>query len=185
MAFDDDKRFDSSRRDRSFGDRTRDRKFDNDRGGFKSYDRPKREFDDQDRNEIVFSEKMKAGKKRTYFFDVRKTKSEDFFLTITESTRRADDSFTRHKIFLYKEDFNRFVESLTKSVEHVKKDLLPDYNYDEFADRYTEEGEERYERELQAKRAAESSAPKAKVEEDDEFGGDINLGDDDDDDMKL
>ena len=71
-------------------------------------------FDNKDsRFDSVYSQKVKAGKRRTYFFDVRKTKGADYYITITESTRRfEDDSYSRHKIFLYKEDFNRFVESL-------------------------------------------------------------------------
>ena len=82
---------------------------------------------------------MRAGKRRTYFFDVRKTKGSDFFITITESTRREDGfGYKRHKIFLYKEDFNRFVASLTEVVNHVKTDLMPDFDYEEFDRRQAE-----------------------------------------------
>ncbi len=89
--------------------------------------------------ESVYSNKVKAGKRRTYFFDVRKTKGEDFYLTITESTKRFDsDRYERHKIFLYKEDFNRFVEGLNDTVNHVKNELMPDYDYDEFTRRHEE-----------------------------------------------
>jgi hypothetical protein len=97
-------------------------------------------FDNKDsRFDSVYSQKVKAGKRRTYFFDVRKTKGADYYITITESTRRfEDDSYSRHKIFLYKEDFNRFVESLVDVVDHIKNDLLPDYDYDEFARRHEE-----------------------------------------------
>lgn len=102
-------------------------------------------FDHKDKDsrfESVYSQKVKAGKRRTYFFDVRKTKGTDYYITITESTRRfEDDSYTRHKIFLYKEDFNRFMESLTDVVSHVKTELMPDYDYDEF-NRRNEEYEE-------------------------------------------
>ena len=103
-------------------------------------------LDDKDsRFESVYSQKVKAGKRRTYFFDVRKTKGADYYVTITESTRRfEDDSYSRHKIFLYKEDFNRFVESLVDVVDHIKTDLLPDYDYDEFTRRH-EEREKEYE----------------------------------------
>lgn len=81
----------------------------------------------------VYSTKVRAGKRRTYFFDVRQTKGEDFFVTITESTKKFNSpSFERHKIFLYKEDFNRFMEGLNDAVNHVKTDLLPDYDYEEF-----------------------------------------------------
>lgn len=97
-------------------------------------------YDNRDsRFESVYSQKVKAGKRRTYFFDVRKTKGADYYITITESTRRfEDDSYSRHKIFLYKEDFNRFVESLVDVVDHIKNDLLPDYDYDEFTRRHEE-----------------------------------------------
>ena len=78
-----------------------------------------------------FSKKLKAGKRRTYFFDVRSTKQGDFFLTITESKKRFEgDGYDSHKIFLYKEDFKKFVEALNESVNYIKTELLPDYDYD-------------------------------------------------------
>ncbi|MCS6928735.1 MAG: PUR family DNA/RNA-binding protein [Saprospiraceae bacterium] len=90
--------------------------------------------------ESVFSKRVRAGKRRTYFFDVRKTRGNDYFITITESTRRDDGygGYRRHKIFLYKEDFNRFVASLNEVVNHVKTDLLPDFDYEEFDRRQAE-----------------------------------------------
>ena len=82
--------------------------------------------------EDLFSKAVKAGK-RTYFFDVKSTKGNDYFITITESKKRFDDgSFVKHKIFLYKEDFNKFMEALTETVNHVKTELMPEYNFDEF-----------------------------------------------------
>lgn len=87
----------------------------------------------------VYSNKVRAGKRRTYFFDVRQTKGDDFYVTLTESTKRFnDDGFERHKIFLYKEDFNRFIEGLQDVIDHVKNDLMPDYDYDEFTRRHQE-----------------------------------------------
>jgi hypothetical protein len=77
-----------------------------------------------------FSKRLKAGKRRTYFFDVRSTKNGDYFLTITESKKKFDDSFESHKIFLYKEDFKKFMETLTETMDYVKKELMPDYDYD-------------------------------------------------------
>lgn len=78
-----------------------------------------------------YSKKLKAGKRRTYFFDVRSTKQGDFFLTITESKKKFDsDSYESHKIFLYKEDFKRFMEALNETVDYVKTDLLPDYDFE-------------------------------------------------------
>ena len=89
--------------------------------------------------ESVYSTKVRAGKRRTYFFDVRKTKGEDFYITITESTKRFNgDGYDRHKIFLYKEDFNRFVDSMNEAVDHVKTELMPDYDYEEYERRQKE-----------------------------------------------
>lgn len=88
----------------------------------------------QQRAESVYSNKIRAGKRRTYFFDIRKTKGEDYYITLTESTKRFDgDGYERHKIFIYKEDFNRFLSSLTELVDKVKSEFMPDYDYDEFA----------------------------------------------------
>jgi hypothetical protein len=84
--------------------------------------------------EEIFSRKVKAGK-RTYFFDVKSTRANDFYLTITESKRKTDgDSFTyeKHKLFLYKEDFFKFVEALNQTVDHVKNNLLPDVDFDQY-----------------------------------------------------
>jgi hypothetical protein len=87
----------------------------------------------QRRFESVYSLKMYAGNRRTYFFDVRQTKGNDYYLTLTESTRRFDgNGVERHKIFLYKEDFNRFLDHLEDAIGHIKENLLPDYDYDEF-----------------------------------------------------
>jgi hypothetical protein len=93
---------------------------------------------DNQRQDSVYSLKMKAGKRRTYFFDVRKTKGEDYYLTLTESTKKMNgEGYERHKIFLYKEDFNRFLDYFQDAVNHVKTELLPDYDFDEF-NRYEE-----------------------------------------------
>jgi hypothetical protein len=89
---------------------------------------------DRERNQdSVFSKKLKAGKRRTYFFDVRMTKGEDYYITLTESTRKFNgNGYERHKIFLYKEDFNRFQEFLEETIDHVKTELMPDYDYNEY-----------------------------------------------------
>jgi hypothetical protein len=90
-------------------------------------------------NDSVYSLKFRAGKRRTYFFDVRSTRGNDYFITLTESTRRNDgDGYERHKIFLYKEDFNEFMSLLNQTVDHVKTKLMPDYDYEEFARRRLE-----------------------------------------------
>ena len=95
--------------------------------------------ENQRRFESVFSKKVRAGKRRTYFFDVRRTKGDDYYLTLTESTKRFNgDGYERHKIFLYKEDFNRFLASLEEVITHVKTELMPDYDYDEYTRRHEE-----------------------------------------------
>ena len=87
----------------------------------------------------MYSNKVRAGKRRTYFFDVRQTKGDDYYLTLTESTKRFnEDGYERHKIFLYKEDFNRFLAGLEDAVNYVKTELMPDYDYDEYTRRHEE-----------------------------------------------
>ena len=83
--------------------------------------------------ESIYSKRIRAGKRRTYFFDVRATRGNDYYLTITESRKRFDDNgYDRHKIFLYKEDFNKFIKALGEAVDYVKTDLMPDFDFDAF-----------------------------------------------------
>jgi hypothetical protein len=90
----------------------------------------------------VYSKRIRAGKRRTYFFDVRTTRGNDYYLTITESRKRFnDDGYDRHKIFLYKEDFNKFLKALNEAVDHVKTELMPDFDFDAFNHEYDEDGE--------------------------------------------
>lgn len=91
-------------------------------------------FGDNNRsNESLFSKRIKAGKRRTYFFDVRSTRGNDYFITITESKKRFDDNgYDRHKMFLYKEDFNKFIAALSDTVNYVKTDLMPDFDFDAY-----------------------------------------------------
>ena len=85
----------------------------------------------------VYSKRIRAGKRRTYFFDVRATRGNDYFLTITESRKRFDNNgYDRHKIFLYKEDFNKFIKALAEAVDYVKTDLMPDFDFDAFNHEY-------------------------------------------------
>ena len=87
----------------------------------------------KDRAEI-YSQRVRAGK-RTYFFDVKSTRSNDYYLTITESRRRYKDDgyfYEKHKIFLYKEDFNKFMTALQETVGHVKEELMPEYDFDQY-----------------------------------------------------
>src|SRR5205085_4595449 len=93
--------------------------------------------------ESIYSKRIRAGKRRTYFFDVRATRGNDYYLTITESRKRFnDDGYDRHKIFLYKEDFNKFIKGLTEAVDFVKTDLMPDFDFDAFNHDTPPEGSE-------------------------------------------
>lgn len=77
----------------------------------------------------VFSKPVRAGK-RTYFFDVKATKGNDYYLTITESKRKIDQAghftYDKHKIFLYKEDFDKFTEGLQEVIDYIKTSCLKD-----------------------------------------------------------
>lgn len=128
----------------------------------------------QKRFESVYSKKVKAGKRRTYFFDVRRTKGDDFYLTLTESTKRFNgDGYERHKIFLYKEDFNRFIQNLEEVINYIKTDLMPHYDYDEFTRRQEEwearQGEEGYDEEYDDAPTPPSNNHKPRSGEEDEI----------------
>ena len=98
------------------------------------------EHENSKRNDSVFSRKIRAGRRRTYFFDVRTTRGNDYYLTITESKKRFDgNGYERHKLFIYKEDFNKFLSELTEVVDHIKG-LMPDFDFDAFAHKYDENG---------------------------------------------
>jgi hypothetical protein len=104
------------------------------------------EYENNDKKiESVFSSKIRAGKRRTYFFDVRATKGNDYFLTITESRKRFDDNgYDRSKIFLYKEDFNKFLKALADSMDYVKTELMPDFDFDAFNHEFDPENPPQY-----------------------------------------
>lgn len=77
-----------------------------------------------EKGEHIFSKAIRAGK-RTYFIDVRTTKSNEYFITITESKRRFNNDqgkfiYEKHKLFLYQEDFDKFLEGLTNVINGVK-----------------------------------------------------------------
>lgn len=77
----------------------------------------------QDRNDEVYSKVIKAGK-RTYFFDIKSTKGNDLYLTLTESKKSTEDGkeyFQKHKIFLYKEDFEKFQEGLDEVIAKISE----------------------------------------------------------------
>ena len=91
-------------------------------------------YDNNDKKmESVYSQRIRAGKRRTYFFDIRETRGNDYYLTITESRKKFnEDGYDRHKIFLYKEDFNKFLKGMTEAIDYVKTDLMPDFDFDAF-----------------------------------------------------
>ena len=114
------------------------------------------------RMESVYSKRIRAGKRRTYFFDVRATRSNDYYLTITESRKKFnEDGYDRHKIFLYKEDFNKFLKALTEAVDYVKTELMPDFDFDAYNHDTVQENEGGYQgyQETAATEDIEDDAP--------------------------
>ena len=94
----------------------------------------------------IYSKPVRAGK-RTYFFDVKSTKgNNDFYLTITESKRRIEQdgrySYDKHKIFLYKEDFEKFAEGLEEAVEYIKTKCLKGEPISDRRFQHKDEGQE-------------------------------------------
>ncbi|AWV98961.1 DNA-binding protein [Arcticibacterium luteifluviistationis] len=84
--------------------------------------------------EMIYSKRVRAGK-RTYFFDVRATRANDYYLTVTESRRQQRDGdffYEKSKMFIYKEDFNKFVDALQETVDHIKTELLPEFDFEQF-----------------------------------------------------
>jgi len=79
----------------------------------------------------VYSVKVKAGR-RTYIFDVRQTVDGDYYVTISERRKDFGGQTQKQKIFLYKEDFNKFMKGLMEVIQHVKVDLMPDFDYSKF-----------------------------------------------------
>ncbi|MFA7034666.1 MAG: DUF3276 family protein [Bacteroidales bacterium] len=119
----------------------------------------------QERNgDDVYSKPVRAGK-RTYFFDVKATKGNDYYLTITESKRRIERDgryvYDKHKIFLYKEDFDKFAEGLQDVVNYIKErcPVTETRNYNN--DNYTPNEEPKEEhKEPVAEKAEEETEPK-------------------------
>lgn len=94
--------------------------------------------EDRDR---IYSKRVRAGK-RTYFFDVRTTRSNDYYLTITESRRfqrEGDFVYEKSKMFVYKEDFEKFVDALQETVDHIKQELITDFDFSQFTDEHSTE----------------------------------------------
>jgi hypothetical protein len=78
--------------------------------------------EEKNQKEEIFTKVVRAGK-RTYFFDVKATRKDDYYLTITESKKRLGKEgkvfYEKHKIFLYKEDFEKFAEGLKDAVTYI------------------------------------------------------------------
>lgn len=89
--------------------------------------------DNKGQRDEVYSRRIKAGK-RTYFIDVKATRGNDYYITITESKRKEDGyGYAKHKIFLYKEDFNKFMDGMDEVINYVKHDLMPDYDFERYS----------------------------------------------------
>ena len=93
------------------------------------------ESENKERREEIFSRAVRAGK-RTYFFDVKETRSNEYYLTITESKRRFNNEqgkfyYEKHKLFLYKEDFEKFAKGLTEVVEFIETGKIPEEEINE------------------------------------------------------
>lgn len=87
------------------------------------------DFDHPDTREDVFSRSVKAGK-RTYFFDVKSTRDKELYITITESKKRFDNAlakfvYDKHKIFLYQEDFEKFMHGLQDAYSFIETGKEP------------------------------------------------------------
>ncbi|MFN4086186.1 MAG: DUF3276 family protein [Spirosomataceae bacterium] len=88
----------------------------------------------KDERDKIYSKRVRAGK-RTYFFDVRATRSNDYYLTITESRRfqkEGDFVFEKSKMFIYKEDFKKFATALQETLDHIQQDLMPDFDFSQY-----------------------------------------------------
>lgn len=97
---------------------------------------------ENEKNDEVYSKAVRAGK-RTYFFDVKSTKGNDLYITMTESKKTFQDGkeyYQKHKIFLYKEDFEKFADGLSEVIEKIKElNQSPDYkSTDDSVERFSE-----------------------------------------------
>lgn len=97
---------------------------------------------ENEKNDEVYSKAVRAGK-RTYFFDVKSTKGNDLYITMTESKKTFQDGkeyYQKHKIFLYKEDFEKFADGLSEVIEKIKElNQSPEYkSTDDSVERFSE-----------------------------------------------
>jgi len=105
-----------------------------------------RSYGQERASDDIFSKPVRAGK-RTYFFDVKTTKgNNDYYLTITESKRKTDRDgnfvYDKHKIFLYKEDFEKFQEGLNEVINYIKENCLTEESFEESNFNQPEESQE-------------------------------------------
>ena len=107
----------------------------------------------------LYSRPVRAGK-RTYFFDVKATRGKDLYMTITESKRRFDDhgnvSYSKHKIFLYREDFEKFEEGFLDAVDKIQELMATGEYRDPIAERAAQESEAPSEVDSSAKNGSNS-----------------------------
>lgn len=116
--------------------------------------------------ESIYSKRIRAGKRRTYFFDVKATRGNDYYLTITESRKRFNDNgYDRHKIFLYKEDFHKFIKALGEAIDYVKTELMPDFNFDAYNHDEVPADQENHVESVTAEADAEVEVERERVEE--------------------
>lgn len=102
--------------------------------------------EERNSREDIYSKSVRAGK-RTYFFDVRTTRGNDLYLTITESKRKYNDDgdffYEKHKLFLYKEDFEKFSDGLIEAVDKIKElQATGEYSSESPMDRHQSNGED-------------------------------------------
>ena len=101
----------------------------------------KQEGYETNEREEIFSQAVRAGK-RTYFFDVKSTRKDDYNPTITESKKRFNKDgryfFEKHKIFLYKEDFEKFAEGMNQAIEFIKENQPEVEQFDLHEDEHSE-----------------------------------------------
>lgn len=97
------------------------------------------ELENSEKREEIYSRAVRAGK-RTYFFDVKSTKSDELYLTITESKRRFDNEqgkffYEKHKLFLYQEDFKKFMSGLKAVIQYVETGSAPPEEEEDFGEK--------------------------------------------------
>ena len=99
---------------------------------------------DNEKIEDVYSRKIRAGK-RSYFFDVKLSRKNLYYLTITESIRQMNtNEYKKHRVVVYPEDFNKFLEATQEVIDRIKTKYMPDYDYKKFDESFEnfEGGEE-------------------------------------------